>query len=355
MKIKNLIATAVGALGISTTVGCNAQDADVKVLAPTEFKTALEQDSAATLLDVRTPEEFAEGHLKGAVLIDWRDETSLKEYAVALDKGTTTYVYCRSGNRSNATAKLLAKLGLKVVDMKGGIMAWRKNGLHVTTLPVDVFRTDKGRRVEITFIKHGTLMVEVDGFAIHVDPVFAFGTDYSTLPKADLLLVTHEHGDHYDTKAIEAVATAKTLMLSNGRVAEMLGRGEAMTPGQTRTLDTAGITVTATAAYNNSPGRDKFHPKGRDVGGLVGVDNLSIYIAGDTEDIPELVQLANIDIAFLPVNQPYTMTPAQCIRAIEMFNPRVVYPYHYGDTDLAPVVDHFNDSALTEVRIRTLQ
>ena len=360
MKLRQLISMVMGALCLSPAASCNAQDANVKVLAPAEVKAAVEKDANATLLDVRKPEEFAQGHLKGATLMNWLDESAFKQQATTLDKSKTIYVYCRSGRRSNDAATYLAKQGYTVVDMKGGIMAWNSAKLPTTTLESDVFTTKEGSRVEITFIKHGTLMIDVDGYVIHIDPVSTYGTDYSTLPKADLILVTHEHGDHYDAKAVEQIYTDKTVFLSNGRVAEISGKSEAMTAGQTKTIDGTNIAVTATAAYNNSPGHDKFHPKGRDVGFVIGIDNLKIdnlqiYIAGDIEDIPELAQLKNIDIAFLPVNQPYTMTPEQCIKAIKMFRPRIVYPYHFGETDLSPIVEHFNAYDSIEVRIRPLQ
>lgn len=218
----------------------------------------------------------------------------------------------------------------------------------------DQFVTKKGRKVTIHFIKHGTLMIDVDGYVVHIDPVTMFGTDYSKLPKADLLLVTHEHKDHFDMDAIGAVTKSGNRFLSNGRVAEMSQKSEAMQIGQTVKVG-KGFTITATAAYNNSPGKEQFHPKGRDVGFIITVDNLKIYVAGDTEDIEEMKQLKNVDVAFLPVNQPFTMTPEQCIKAVEMFRPKVVYPYHYGQTDLTPVVEHFKNNKNIEVRVRQLQ
>ena len=222
-------------------------------------------------------------------------------------------------------------------------------------LEKDSFKTGKGTLVEITFIKHGTLLIEADGFAIHIDPVTMFGTDYSLLPKADLLLVSHEHGDHYDAKAVEAVSKKGTVFLANGNVAAMAQNAEALKVGDTRSFDGGKIVVTAVAAYNCSEGRDKFHPKGRDVGFLIDIDDLRIYVAGDTEDIPELASLKDVDIAFLPVNQPYTMTPEQCIKAIGMFSPKIVYPYHYGETNLASIVEHFKGKGATEIWIRQLQ
>ncbi|MCQ2254146.1 MAG: GDSL-type esterase/lipase family protein [Bacteroidaceae bacterium] len=249
-------------------------------------------------------------------------------------------------------AKIIAEAVAKVVqkqDVKPG-----QNVASQLGYDSDSFVTKTGKTLTISFIKHGTLMLDVDGYTVHIDPVTMFGTDYSRLPKADLLLVTHEHGDHYDPAAIAAVMKDGTLFISNGRVAELSKKSEAMQIGQKITIS-SNFSITATAAYNNSPGKEQFHPKGRDVGFLIELDDLKVYVAGDTEDIPEMKQLNDIDVAFLPVNQPYTMTPQQCINAVEMFCPKIVYPYHYGQTDLSPVVSHFKGNDKVEVRIRQLQ
>ena len=95
----------------------------------------------------------------------------------------------------------------------------------------------------------------------------------------------------------------------------------------------------AVPAYNTTPGRDKFHPKGRDNGYILTLGGTRIYIAGDTEDIPELNQVKDIDIAFLPVNQPYTMTPQQAIRPTQIIKPHIFYPYHSGETDINYLID----------------
>lgn len=217
----------------------------------------------------------------------------------------------------------------------------------------DTFTTGKGRKVEITFIKHGTLMIRVDGCTIHIDPVKMFGTDYTKLPKADILLVTHEHADHYDLEAIREVSGEGTVFLSNGRVTQLSSLSEAMEVGQVR--EVGGITLTATAAYNTTPGHLDFHPKERDVGFLIDIDDLRIYVSGDTEDIPEMAGLKDVDVAFLSTNQPYTMTPRQCVNAINMMRPAIAYPYHYGDTDLTPVIEAFKDVDGIEVRVRQMQ
>ena len=188
---------------------------------------------------------------------------------------------------------------------------------------------------------------------IFIDPVSDYA-DYTQQPKADFILITHEHGDHFDTKAIAAIETNQTKIIANPNCRKKLNRGQEMKNGDVLQL-AKDIKLEAVPAYNTTPGRDKFHPKGRDNGYILTLGGTRIYIAGDTEDIPELNQVKDIDIAFLPVNQPYTMTPEQAIRAAKVIKPRVLYPYHYGETDIHKVKDGLKNETGTEVRIRALQ
>ena len=126
-----------------------------------------------------------------------------------------------------------------------------------------------------------------------------------------------------------------------------------MANGDTRTLSD-GWTVDAVPAYNNSPEKLQFHPKGRDNGFVLTIEGMRIYIAGDTEDIPEMADLKDIDVAFLPCNLPYTMTPEQCARAATIIKPAVLFPYHYGQTDIQQVVKLLDGSGI-DVRIRDYQ
>ena len=185
---------------------------------------------------------------------------------------------------------------------------------------------------------------------IFVDPVSDYA-DYTQQPKADFILITHEHGDHFDTKAIAAIETNQTKIIANPNCRKMLNRGQEMKNGDVLQL-AKDIKLEAVPAYNTTPGRDKFHPKGRDNGYILTLGGTRIYIAGDTEDIPELNLVKDIDIAFLPVNQPYTMTPEQAIRATQIIKPRILYPYHYGDTDINKVKEGLKNEKTTEVRIR---
>ena len=174
----------------------------------------------------------------------------------------------------------------------------------------DVFTTQSGKEVSFTFIKHGSLEVLYDGLSIQIDPVRELPpvTDYSKFAKADFILVTHEHFDHFDKEAIATLMGEKTQVILNKRCAEMLGKGTVMSNGDKLQLRDD-ILLEAVPAYNITPEHLKFHPKGRDNGYVLDIDGLRIYIAADTEDIPEMAQLKDIDIAFLPCNQPYTMTP----------------------------------------------
>ena len=295
-------------------------------------------DTKVAVVDVRTGEEYADGHLRGACNCDWHAEDFLSQMEAAFPKSTPLAIYCRSGKRSAEAAKALAKAGYTIYNMKGGYMAWTSSSKPTTQYEVETFVTDSGIPVAITLIKHGTLVISYNGKTIHVDPVGGYGkpTDYATeFAKADAILITHEHGDHFDKEAIDALyEDGKTEIVTNANCAQALGHGTAMSNGDTKTLFDE-IKLEAVPAYNYTEGRTQFHPKGRDNGFVLTMDGLRIYIAGDTEDIPEMASIKDIDIAFLPVNQPYTMTVDQCVNAANMIAPKVLIPYHFSDTDLS--------------------
>ncbi|MGM9803426.1 MAG: MBL fold metallo-hydrolase [Muribaculaceae bacterium] len=216
----------------------------------------------------------------------------------------------------------------------------------------DVFTTDKGSQVTISHIKHASLMIEVDKrCTIHIDPVAQAvkPTDYSLYPQADLMLVTHEHPDHLDAQAIAQLSHSGTQVIANAAAAKKLPNATVLRNGQT--TQSHGITITATAAYNTTPSHTKYHKRGNGNGYLLQIDNLRIYVAGDTEPISEMGNLGNIDVAFLPVNQPYTMTIEQCAQAARTIKPRVLFPYHYSDTPVGSLVDMLSPDGI-EVRIR---
>jgi L-ascorbate metabolism protein UlaG (beta-lactamase superfamily) len=226
----------------------------------------------------------------------------------------------------------------------------------VPSLQTDAFSTPDGKTVTFTCIKHASVRIRYDGLEIQIDPVgqgLPPATDYARFPKADLILVTHEHFDHFDRDAIAALQKDSTAIFANPAVHGMLGWGEALANGgKIQWRDD--ISIEAVPAYNTTPGREKFHPKGRDNGYILSLGGFRVYVAGDTEDIPEMAAIKDIDVAFLPCNQPYTMTPEQAASAAETIRPKVLFPYHYGETPIQKLADLLAGSGI-DVRIRNYQ
>ena len=358
--MKKIITCILAMLGLTAACGQqNYENTDVKGF------LELLKDPSVVVLDVRTPEEFKDGHVEGALNIDQSQGDFIQQAKATLPKDKTIAIYCRSGRRSASAAGRLADEGYKCVNLKGGIIAWREANMPVTTdtYEVDVFHTKSGKTVKFYALVHASIRIDYDGKEIMIDPVTKLGQktiDYSTMPKADYIFVTHEHGDHFDKEAIKLLASEKTQLVMNGRCAEMYGAGLAMVNGQCVILDD--IKVEAVPAYNVTEGRTQFHPKNRDNGYILTLDGLRIYIAGDTEDIPEMMGQQNsgdsqsqgikdIDIAFLPCNQPYTMTTEQLVKAAGMIKPKVLFPYHYGQTDVGTIPSQLKGSGI-DVRIR---
>jgi len=307
------------------------------------------------LLDVRTASEYTEGHLEGARNLDVHDSMFVEKALQLLDAEKPVLVYCRSGRRSADAASRLAANGFSVTNLTGGIMAWEQAHMTVTTstAEVDVFRTPGGKVVRLHAFMHASMRIDFDGTEIEIDPVGQMGdrsTDYASLPEARYIFITHEHHDHFDPKAISLLTADDTQVITNARCGEMLGYGTVMANGERLELSEL-IAVEAVPAYNNTEGHTQFHPQGRDNGYILTLDGLRIYIAGDTEDIPEMSAIKDIDIAFLPCNQPYTMTPEQLVRAARMVRPHVLFPYHYSQTDVTPLPTLLKDDQI-EVRIR---
>jgi len=218
----------------------------------------------------------------------------------------------------------------------------------------DVIKTSSGDLL-ITFIGHGSLMFAFGGKVIHVDP-YSKLADYSKLPKADIVLITHEHRDHLDLVALEKVRAEKTKMVLTGAGAGQVTGGIVMKNGDVKTLD--GLTIEAVPAYNIVGKRENgqsYHPKGSGNGYLITFGDKRVYVAGDTENIPEMKGFKNIDLAFLPMNLPYTMTPEMVADAAAMIQPKVLYPYHTGDTDIAKLTALMSGRKSTEIRIRKMQ
>jgi len=218
----------------------------------------------------------------------------------------------------------------------------------------DTLPTAQGDLV-ITFIGHGTLMLEWGGKTIHIDPVGSMA-DYSRLPKADLILITHEHGDHLDPKAVRVLAKEGTRIIGNAAAAANISGATVMKNSQT--VEVEGIKIEAVPAYNivHMRGRENpYHPKGQGNGYILNLADRRVYIAGDTENTPEMKALRDIDVAFLPMNLPYTMTPEMVADAARAFRPKILYPYHYGDTDPARLVELLKNESGIEVRIRQMR
>ena len=215
----------------------------------------------------------------------------------------------------------------------------------------DVFQTKSGKTVKFHALTHASIRIQYDGKEIEIDPVTKLGNkviDYASMPKADYLLVTHEHFDHFNQDAIKLLTGQNTRFITNQRCADMYGSGEVMKNGDKLQIAND-FTIEAVPAYNYTGGHTQFHPKGRDNGFVLTIDGLRIYIAGDTEDIPEMSAIKDIDIAFLPCNQPYTMTPDLLVKAAKVIKPKVVFPYHYGQTDISGIAAQLDG---IDVRIR---
>jgi L-ascorbate metabolism protein UlaG (beta-lactamase superfamily) len=221
-------------------------------------------------------------------------------------------------------------------------------------LQSDIIKTSGGD-LKITFIGHGSLMFSYAGKIIHVDPV-SNEADYSKLPKADLVLVTHHHGDHFDLKALETLRKEKTVWVMTEACAQQLKGGVVMRNGDTKMIE--GLKIEAVPAYNlvhmRSEGKP-FHPKGEGNGYVITFGDKRVDIAGDTENTPEVKKLDKIDVAFLPMNLPYTMTPEMVADAAKAFKPKVLYPYHFGETDTSKLLALLKDTKGIEVRIRKMK
>ena len=235
------------------------------------------------------------------------------------------------------------------VAMLGGLA-----GVAAAQITGDAVATSRGDLV-IHPIDHATFVMGWNGKAIYVDPVGGGGR-FAGLPTPDLILVTDIHGDHLNAETLSAIVTPQTRIVAPAAVAEQLpaslmGQTTTLANGETRMFDDVG--VEGVPMYNLTQDRLRFHDSGRGNGYVVNLGGTRVYIAGDTEDVPEMRALQNIDVAFVPMNLPYTMTEEQAASGVNAFDPEVVYPYHYGDSDVEKfktLVEAGGGS--TEVRLR---
>ena len=242
--------------------GCGgAQNGKITTVGVEEFAKIMAQKDVR-LIDVRTPKEYAEGHLAGAAMID----VKAADFAERI-KGIngTVAVYCRSGKRSLMAAEQLAKQGCTVYNLDGGILAWQKAGKPTTTVETDIFATppeNGDELVKIHALMHSSIHIEYDRLNIYIDPCSNLRgrtVDYSTMPKADVILITHEHFDHYDSAAIALLTKENTQLIMNQRCVELYGSGTAVKNGDKQRLPGIGALVSV-PAYNTTEGRQQFHP-----------------------------------------------------------------------------------------------
>lgn len=218
--------------------------------------------------------------------------------------------------------------------------------------PFDEFEYNGFRgkeKLRIYSVSHGSIVITIPSLSIFIDPVMNLGGKKLTYGwfkgNASSILLTHEHGDHLCKDAVDYLTRgARFDLFGNRKAIEILGQGTVLNNGDTVSVKYGKVHIKAVPAYNTTKDHLKFHPKGNGNGYLIEIGGLVIYVAGDTEVIPEMKELGKVDIALLPVNQPYTMTPDQCIRAAKIIHPKVLIPYHMGDTDMTPVLKTFEHS-----------
>ncbi|QDC08186.1 MBL fold metallo-hydrolase [Oceanicola sp. D3] len=195
----------------------------------------------------------------------------------------------------------------------------------------DMFETDGGS-ITIHPVDHASFVMETPAGTIYVDPV-GDAAAYADFPKPDLILVTHEHGDHFNAETLAALK-GEAHLITNPAVAEKLADmapEEVLANGDSTEWN--GVAIDAIPAYNTTEERLNFHPQGRDNGYVLTIDGFRTYISGDTEDIPEMRALEDIDLAFVCMNLPFTMTAQAAASAVKEFAPSYVYPYHYRGRD----------------------
>ena len=224
----------------------------------------------------------------------------------------------------------------------GGLAPAAAQGASADRIP-----TDQGGDLVIHPVHHGSFVMTWNNRAIYVDPAPAPGQDrdasaaaaFEQFPPANIILVTDIHGDHLSIPTLMDLVRPDTRIVAPQGVVEILPsnplRGNAMRLSNGRTISVHGIRIEAIPMYNVTKERLQYHEKGRGNGYVLTIGGKRIYVAGDTEDIPEMRALQNIDVAFVPMNLPYTMTPQQAADAVREFKPKIVYPYHYGKSDVA--------------------
>lgn len=204
--------------------------------------------------------------------------------------------------------------------------------------------------VEIAPIQHASFTLAADGKLIYVDPSPA--KLFSGKPKADLIIITDIHQDHMDPGAVRELSRSGTKIIAPAAVQKTLTAAEALNNGQQTSWD--GWTIEAVPMYNEKRGPEPgqlFHTKGRGNGYVLTYGGKRFYISGDTENIPEMRALKNIDVAFVCMNLPYTMPVDEAAEAVKAFHPKIVYPYHYRGQDTQKFAKLLQGSGI-DVRLR---
>lgn len=212
-----------------------------------------------------------------------------------------------------------------------------------------------GDSLKIGFLGHASLLMIYGGKNIYIDPSSQF-FDFSKMPKADVILITHDHKDHFDLEAIETLSTDKTLVVLTESCALKFKEGIVMRNEDVKIVQ--GLKIEGVPAYNvvhKRPSGFPYHLKGIGNGYIITFGDKRVYIAGDTENIPEMKELSEIDIAFLPVNLPYTMTVEMAADAVKSIKPKIFYPYHFGDTNIAELVELLKPLSEVDVRVREMK
>ncbi|MFZ5964559.1 MBL fold metallo-hydrolase [Thalassococcus sp. BH17M4-6] len=223
---------------------------------------------------------------------------------------------------------------LKTVGAATGAITLLPYAARAAAHASDTFETNGGT-ITVHPVSHASFVMETPVGTIYVDPV-GEAAQYEGMPAPDMILVTHEHGDHYNAETLAAIVGDDTQILTNPAVFEMLPeelKTKAAMIGNGESTELGGLPIDAIPAYNITEERKNFHPEGRDNGYVLSFDGFRVYISGDTEDIPEMRSLENIDLAFVCMNLPFTMDASAAASAVAEFAPTYVYPYHYRGRD----------------------